>query len=89
MSAMSNSRLLAAHLAADGADRISRPLLVVHGRNDPRVPRCNPTSSQTGYGASGGRCGFSRQATKGRFGKQQNLDAYYHTFAEFSARAAA
>jgi dipeptidyl aminopeptidase/acylaminoacyl peptidase len=67
-----------------GADRISRPLLEVHGKNDPRVPISQSDELANRLRSRGGTVWFLRAADEGHaFGKRQNLDAYYQTFAEF------
>lgn len=67
-----------------GADRISRPLLQVHGKNDRRVPMSQSDELANRLRSRGGTVWFLKAADEGHaFGKQQNLDAYYQTFAEF------
>jgi dipeptidyl aminopeptidase/acylaminoacyl peptidase len=67
-----------------GADRISRPLLEVHGKNDPRVPMSQSDELANRLRSRGGTVWFLKAGDEGHvFGKRQNLDAYYHTFAEF------
>ena len=66
------------------ADRITRPLLVVHGKNDPRVPLSEAQSIVNKLRAKGGEVWFLSAADEGHgFRKQQNRDAYYRTFAQF------
>jgi dipeptidyl aminopeptidase/acylaminoacyl peptidase len=67
-----------------GADRISRPLLEVHGKNDPRVPVSQSDELANRLRSRGGTVWILKAADEGHvFGKRENLDAYYHTFAEF------
>jgi dipeptidyl aminopeptidase/acylaminoacyl peptidase len=69
-----------------GADRISRPLLDVHGKNDPRVPVSQSDELANRLRSRGGTVWILKAADEGHaFGKRQNLDAYYHTFAAFLA----
>jgi dipeptidyl aminopeptidase/acylaminoacyl peptidase len=66
------------------ADRITRPLLVVHGKNDPRVPLSEAQSIVNKLRAKGGEVWFLLAADEGHgYRKQQNRDAYYRTFAQF------
>jgi dipeptidyl aminopeptidase/acylaminoacyl peptidase len=66
------------------ADRITRPLLVVHGKNDPRVPLSEAESIVNKLRAKGGEVWFLLAADEGHgYRKQQNRDAYYRTFAQF------
>ena len=70
-----------------GADRISRPVLEVHGRNDPRVPILQSEELANRLRSRGGTVWFLKAADEGHaFGKRQNLDAYYQTFAQFSGK---
>jgi dipeptidyl aminopeptidase/acylaminoacyl peptidase len=67
-----------------GADRISRPLLEVHGKNDPSVPISQSEELANRLRSRGGTVWFLRAADEGHvFGKQENREAYYRTFAEF------
>jgi dipeptidyl aminopeptidase/acylaminoacyl peptidase len=67
-----------------GADRISRPLFEVHGKNDPRVPMSQSDELANRLRSRGGAVWSLKAADEGHaFGKRQNLDAYYHAFAEF------
>jgi dipeptidyl aminopeptidase/acylaminoacyl peptidase len=66
------------------ADRISRPLLVVHGKNDPRVPLSEAEQIVNRVRAKGGEVWYLQAADEGHgFRKKQNRDAYYRTFAQF------
>jgi dipeptidyl aminopeptidase/acylaminoacyl peptidase len=67
-----------------GADRISRPLLEVHGKNDPRVPMSQSDELANRLRSRGATVWYLKAVDEGHaFGKRQNLDAYYHAFAEF------
>jgi dipeptidyl aminopeptidase/acylaminoacyl peptidase len=69
-----------------GADRISRPLLEVHGKNDPRVPLSQSEELANRLRSRGGTVWFLEAADEGHaFGKRTDRDAYYRTFAEFLA----
>lgn len=66
------------------ADRITRPLLVVHGKNDPRVPLSEAEQIVNKLRAKGDEVWYLLAADEGHgFRKQQNRDAYYETFAQF------
>jgi dipeptidyl aminopeptidase/acylaminoacyl peptidase len=66
------------------ADRISRPLLVVHGKNDPRVPLSEAQQIVNRLRSRGGTVWFLEATDEGHgFHKQQNRDAYYRIFAQF------
>jgi dipeptidyl aminopeptidase/acylaminoacyl peptidase len=66
------------------ADRITRPLLVVHGKNDPRVPVLEAEQIVNRLRAKGGEVWYLLAADEGHgFQKKQNRDAYYATFAQF------
>ena len=66
------------------ADRITRPLLVVHGKNDPRVPLSEADQIVNKLRAKGGEVWYLLAADEGHgYGKKQNRDAYYETFAQF------
>jgi dipeptidyl aminopeptidase/acylaminoacyl peptidase len=66
------------------ADRITRPLLVVHGKNDPRVPLSEAEQIVNKLRAKGGEVWYLLAADEGHgFRKKQNRDAYYETFAQF------
>jgi dipeptidyl aminopeptidase/acylaminoacyl peptidase len=67
-----------------GADRMSRPLLVVHGRNDPRVPISQSDELVNRLRSHGGTVWFLKAVDEGHsFGKRQDIDACYRTVAEF------
>jgi dipeptidyl aminopeptidase/acylaminoacyl peptidase len=66
------------------ADRISKPLLVVHGRNDPRVPLSEAEQIVARLRSRGGEVWYLQAKDEGHgFHKKQNRDAYYRTFAQF------
>jgi dipeptidyl aminopeptidase/acylaminoacyl peptidase len=65
-------------------DRITRPLLVVHGKNDPRVPLSEAEQIVNKLRTKGGEVWFLLAADEGHgYRKKQNRDAYYETFAQF------
>ena len=66
------------------ADRITRPLLVVHGKNDPRVPLSEAEQIVNKVRAKGGEVWYLLAADEGHgYRKKANRDAYYETFAQF------
>jgi dipeptidyl aminopeptidase/acylaminoacyl peptidase len=66
------------------ADRITRPLLVVHGKNDPRVPLSEAEQIVNKLRAKDREVWYLLAADEGHgYRKQQNRDAYYATFAQF------
>jgi dipeptidyl aminopeptidase/acylaminoacyl peptidase len=66
------------------AERISRPLLIVHGKNDPRVPVSEADQIVNRVRAKGGDVWYLQANDEGHgFRKKQNRDAYYRTFAQF------
>ena len=66
------------------ADRISRPLLVVHGKNDPRVPLSETEQIVNRLRSRGGEVWYLQARDEGHgLLKKQNRDAYYITFAQF------
>jgi dipeptidyl aminopeptidase/acylaminoacyl peptidase len=68
----------------NNTDRITRPLLVVHGKNDPRVPLSEAEQIVNKLRAKGGEVWFLLAADEGHgFRKKHNRDAYYATFAQF------
>jgi dipeptidyl aminopeptidase/acylaminoacyl peptidase len=70
-----------------GADRISRPLLIVHGKNDPRVPIGEAEQMVNRLRSRGGEVWYLEATDEGHgFRKKQNRDAYYRTFAQFLIR---
>ena len=69
------------------ADRISRPLLVVQGRNDPRVPLSEAEQIVNRLRARNSEVWYLLAADEGHgFRKKANQDAYLLTFAEFLTR---
>jgi dipeptidyl aminopeptidase/acylaminoacyl peptidase len=69
------------------ADRITRPLLVVHGKNDPRVPLSEAEQIVNKLRAKGGEVWYLLAADEGHgYRKKNNRDAYYATFAQFLMR---
>jgi dipeptidyl aminopeptidase/acylaminoacyl peptidase len=66
------------------ADRMSRPLLVVHGKNDPRVPLSEAEQIVNRLRSRGGEVWYLQAKDEGHgFRKKPNRDAYYITFAQF------
>jgi dipeptidyl aminopeptidase/acylaminoacyl peptidase len=66
------------------AERITRPLLVVQGKNDPRVPVSEAESIVNTVRAKGGEVWYLLAADEGHgYRKKRNRDAYYQTFAQF------
>jgi dipeptidyl aminopeptidase/acylaminoacyl peptidase len=66
------------------ADRITRPLLIVHGKNDPRVALGEAEQMANSLrGRSGGAWYLQATDEGAEFRKKQNRDAYYRAFAEF------
>ncbi len=60
------------------ADRITQPLLVVHGKNDPRVPVSEAEQIVNRLRAKGGEVWYLLAADEGHgYRKKQNRDAYY------------
>ncbi|MGO9930938.1 MAG: S9 family peptidase [Steroidobacteraceae bacterium] len=66
------------------AERITRPLLIVQGKNDPRVPMSEAQVIVNTVRAKGGEVWYLLAADEGHgYRKKQNRDAYYRTFAQF------
>jgi dipeptidyl aminopeptidase/acylaminoacyl peptidase len=66
------------------AERISRPLLIVHGKNDTRVPVAEAEQLLYRVRSKGGEVWYLQAADEGHgFRKKQNRDACYQTFAQF------
>ncbi len=66
------------------AERIARPVLVVHGKNDPRVPVGESDQLVNRLRSRGGVVWYLQATDEGHgFGRKQNRDAYYRTFAQF------
>ncbi|HEX4150844.1 MAG TPA: prolyl oligopeptidase family serine peptidase [Steroidobacteraceae bacterium] len=69
-----------------GADRISKPLLEVHGRNDPRVPISQSDELANRLRSRGSTVWILKAGDEGHaFLRQQDREAYYRTFAAFLA----
>jgi dipeptidyl aminopeptidase/acylaminoacyl peptidase len=67
-----------------GADRITRPLLEVHGKNDPSVPLSQSDELANRLRSRGGTVWFLKATDEGHgFTRRDNVDAYYQTFAQF------
>jgi len=68
------------------ADRMLRPLLVVHGKNDAVVPLSESEQLVSRLRSRGGDVWYLEARDEGRiFRKKVNRDAYYLTFAQFLA----
>jgi dipeptidyl aminopeptidase/acylaminoacyl peptidase len=66
------------------AERITRPLLVVHGKNDPRVPLSEAEQIVNKLRAKGREVWYLLADDEGHgYRKKQNREAYYATFAQF------
>jgi dipeptidyl aminopeptidase/acylaminoacyl peptidase len=66
------------------ADRISHPVLVVHGKNDPRVPLSESDQIVNRLRSRGGDVWYLQARDEGHeFARKENRDAYYRTFAQF------
>jgi dipeptidyl aminopeptidase/acylaminoacyl peptidase len=66
------------------ADRISRPVLVAHGKNDARVPLLESEQLVNRLRGRGAEVWFLEAKDEGHgFRKQLNRLAYYRTFAQF------
>ena len=66
------------------ADRITRPLLVVHGKNDPRVPLSEAEQIVNKVRSRGGEVWYLLAADEGHgYRKKQNRDAYFAACAQF------
>jgi dipeptidyl aminopeptidase/acylaminoacyl peptidase len=67
-------------------ERIQRPLLVVAGKNDPRVPASESEQIVNRIRAKNGEVWYLLASDEGHgFGKKANRDAYLQTFAAFLA----
>ena len=59
-------------------------MLVVHGKNDPRVPLSEAEQIVARLRSRGGNVWYLQARDEGHgFRKKQNRDAYYRTFAQF------
>jgi dipeptidyl aminopeptidase/acylaminoacyl peptidase len=66
------------------AERISRPLLIVQGKNDPRVPLSEAEQLVNRLRSKGHEVWYLQASDEGHgFKKKQNRDALYRTFAQF------
>jgi dipeptidyl aminopeptidase/acylaminoacyl peptidase len=66
------------------ADRVSKPLLVVHGKNDPRVPLSESDQIVNRLRSRGSEVWYLQAKDEGHeFRRKVNSDAYYTTFAQF------
>jgi len=67
-----------------GADRITRPLIIVQGKNDSQVPIGQSDQLVNRLRSHGGTVWYLKANDEGhRFTKRQNIDAYYRVFAQF------
>jgi dipeptidyl aminopeptidase/acylaminoacyl peptidase len=72
------------------AHRINKPLLVVQGLNDPRVPASESEQLVARVRANGGRVWYLMARDEGHgFRKKHNRDVYWQTVASFLDRLAA
>ena len=66
------------------AERITRPLLIVHGKNDPRVPLSEAEQIVYRLRSKGDEVWYLQAGDEGHgFRKKPDRDAYYRTFAQF------
>jgi len=66
------------------ADRILKPLLIVQGKNDARVPASEADQLVNRLRSKGGEVWYLLVSDEGHgFRRKQNRDAYYRTFAQF------
>jgi dipeptidyl aminopeptidase/acylaminoacyl peptidase len=66
------------------AERISRPVLMVQGKNDPRVPSSEAEQLLYRLRSKGDEVWYLQAGDEGHdFQKKSNRDAYYKTFAQF------
>ncbi len=66
------------------AERISKPVLVVQGKNDPRVPASEADQLVNRLRSKGGQVWYLVANDEGHgFRKKQNRDAYYRAVAQF------
>jgi dipeptidyl aminopeptidase/acylaminoacyl peptidase len=69
------------------AERISRPLLIVHGKNDPQVPSSEAEQMVYRVRSRGGEVWYLQAGDEGHgFRKKQNRDVCYRTIAQFLMR---
>src|SRR3984957_5185282 len=68
------------------AERITRPVLIVHGRNDPQVPLNEVEQMVYRLRNKGGEVWYLQAGDEGHsLRKKPDRDAYYRTFAQFLA----
>jgi dipeptidyl aminopeptidase/acylaminoacyl peptidase len=66
------------------AERITRPLLIVHGKNDSRVPLNEAEQIVYRLRNKGDEVWYLQAGNEGHSLRQKpDLDAYYRTFAQF------
>jgi len=66
------------------AERISRPVLIVQGKNDPQVPSSEAEQLLYRLRSKGDEVWYLQAGDEGHaFRKKPNRDAYYRTFAQF------
>jgi dipeptidyl aminopeptidase/acylaminoacyl peptidase len=66
------------------AERITRPVLIVHGKNNARVPLTESEQMVYRLRSKGREVWYLQAADEGHgFEKKSNRDAYYRTFAQF------
>jgi dipeptidyl aminopeptidase/acylaminoacyl peptidase len=66
------------------ADRITRPVLLVHGKNDPRVPIAQSEELLYRLRSRGGVVWYLKAASEGHdLANWRNREAYYRAFAQF------
>ena len=66
------------------AERITRPLLIIQGKNDPRVPMSEADQIVNRLRSKGREVWYLMASDEGHgFRKKPNRDAYYRTFAQF------
>ena len=68
------------------ADRFTRPVLVVHGKNDARVPIAQSDLLVNRLRSRGGVVWYLQATDEGHdFKRKRDLTAYYRTFTQFLA----
>jgi dipeptidyl aminopeptidase/acylaminoacyl peptidase len=66
------------------ADRINRPVLIVHGKEDPTIPIGQADEMVNRLRGHGGTVWYLKAADEGsRFDDRRNREAYYRAFAQF------
>jgi dipeptidyl aminopeptidase/acylaminoacyl peptidase len=72
---------------ANNASRITKPLLVIQGANDPRVPRSEADQIVAAVRKNGGAAWYLLDRDEGHgAGKKANADFQFHVMAEFVRR---